>query len=77
MSSALSEIHESKTGAPSNINIGDSYDSIKVPSAFKLQNVVEVTQCHSSNSNALEAVFVAANTISSIFKNKWDAYSSS
>ena len=40
VSDSLSGRNESKAGSSSNINFDDSYDDVKVPSVFKIQNVV-------------------------------------
>ena len=40
MSDALTGGNEVKTGASSNINVYNSCDSVKVPSVFEIQNVV-------------------------------------
>ena len=40
MSDALTGGNEVKTGASSDINVYNSYDSVKVPSVFEIQNVV-------------------------------------
>ena len=62
--------NESTTGTSSDVNFDDSYGSVKVPTVFKIKNVVTSVSCSAylSSSNALVALLMLLSIARSTFQ---------